>query len=99
MIKPRTGEAGEGIDYSHNFASFVHYYQSVDRMMVHHLAGFDNLGVLVDGLGIAGHNVRYGRREEGLPETLHRATDIAVGDDTEKPTPIFTLKGGEMFHH
>ena len=85
MIKPRTREAGEGIDYSHNFASFVHYYQSVNRMMVHHLARLDNLGILADRFRIAGHDFRYRRCEECLPKTLHGATDIAVGNDTDKP--------------
>ena len=83
MIKPRTRQAGEGIDDAYN-AGIIDDYQRVNRIMVHGLSRLNDLGVFVDGLGIAGHNVRNRRREEGLPKTLHRAADIAVGDDTDE---------------
>ena len=68
MIKPCAGEAGEGVDDADNMVVVNEHDKGVDRIVVHHLAGFDNLGILMDGLGIAGHNVRNRRIEERLTE-------------------------------
>ena len=84
MIKTCAGEAGEGVDDTAYLALVIQHHEGVNRIMIHRLAGFHDLGILANRLGIAGHNVRYRRCEEGLSESLHRTTDISVRNDADE---------------
>ena len=84
MIEPCAGEAGEGVDDTTNVRSIVKDDEGVNGVMVHFLAGIDDLGIAADGLGVACHDLRNGCGKERLTKALHGATDIAVGDDADK---------------
>ena len=87
MIKPCAGEAGEGVYYTCNTGLVIHNYECVDGIMIHFLSGFHYLCIFSDCLGVAGHNFRYLGFKERSAQPLHRATDVAICDDAEKPPP------------
>ena len=64
MIKSRAGEAGEGVDNSYNAVVIIQNDERVNRVMIHRLTGINYLGVLVDRLRFARHDVRNRRTEE-----------------------------------
>ena len=82
MIKPRAGEAGEGVNDTDNMFVFINHDEGVNRVMVHRLTGFHNLRILINSLWVTGHDLFHFRFEECLTETLHCPTNITVGDDT-----------------
>ena len=84
MIKPCARQAREGVDNTTDLRTVVKDNKGVNRVMIHRLSGFHDLGIAVDGLGVAGHDLRYRRSEERLPEAEHRTTDVSIGHDTDK---------------
>ena len=84
MIKPCAREAGEGVDDATDFGVGIKDNKGVNRVMIHRLTRLDDLGIAVDGLRIARHDLRYRRSEERLPEAKHRTTDVSIGHDTDK---------------
>ena len=84
MIKPCAGEAGEGVDDATDFGVGIKDNKGVNRIVIHRLTRLDDLGIAVDGLGVAGHDLRYRRSEERLSEAQHRTTDVSIGHDTDK---------------
>ena len=84
MIKPCAGEAGEGVDDATDFRIVVEDDKRVNRIVIHRLSRLNDLRIAVDGLGVAGHDLRYRRSEERLPEAQHRTTDVSIGHDAHK---------------
>lgn len=56
MVKPRARQTGEGIYYANNRAAVIYHKQRVDGMIIHLLAGFDDLGRAGDRLRSCGHD-------------------------------------------
>ena len=84
MIKPRSGQTGEGVNNADNLFVFIYNDEGVNRIMIHRLTGLHNLRVLIDRLRVTGHDLIHLRIEKCLPETLHCPTDIAICDDSDQ---------------
>lgn len=64
MVKPRAGEAGEGVDDATYTGGIVQHDEGVNRVMIHRLACFNYLRLFANRFRTTRHDLAHLRTKE-----------------------------------